>query len=162
PGVTVTVTGLGAPQVETTDAQGAFRILKLSPGTYNVTAELEGFSKLEYANVAVHIGSTTRLDLTLSSAVTDVITVTTESPLLDQKETSTVTALATKDLDSLPTARDPWSLLSLTPGVQVDRVNVGGNESGQQSGFMAPGAMGTENAFTVDGVVLTDMAAVGG
>jgi hypothetical protein len=162
PGVTVSVAGVGAPRIQVTDAQGGFRFLKLSPGTYGLAAELEGFSKLEYSDVDVRLGNTTRLELTMSSAVTDVITVTAESPLLDARETSQVTALATKDLDSLPTARDPWSLLALTPGVQVDRVNVGGNESGQQSGFLAPGAAGTENAFTVDGVVLTDMAAVGG
>ncbi|HEV8241887.1 MAG TPA: TonB-dependent receptor [Thermoanaerobaculia bacterium] len=161
PGVTITVTGPGAPSVQVTDTQGAFRVLNLYPGTYALTAELEGFSKLESSNVAIRLGQTTRLELTLSSAVTDTITVTADSPLLDAHETSRVTNLASTDLESLPTARDPWSLLALTPGVQVDRVNVGGNESGQQSGFLGPGAAGTENAFTVDGVVMTDMAAVG-
>ena len=161
PGVTVTVSGLGAPRVQVTDGQGAFRFLNLSPGTYALTAELQGFSKLESSDVLIRLGGTTRLELSLSSAVTDTITVTAESPLLDSRQTSRVTSLAANDLESLPTARDPWSLLALTPGVQVDRVNVGGNESGQQSGFLAPGAAGSENTFTVDGVVLTDMAAVG-
>ena len=161
PGVTVTVTGGGAPRVAVTDSGGGFRFLNLSPGTYALTADLEGFSKLESSDVGIRLGQTTRLELTLTSAVTDVITVTADAPLLDSKQTSRVTNLAASDLDSLPTARDPWSLLALTPGVQVDRVNVGGNESGQQSGFLAPGASGSENAFTVDGVVLTDMAAVG-
>src|SRR6185436_12276669 len=161
PGVTVTTSGLGAPRVAVTDSGGSFRILNLSPGTYALSAELDGYSKLESSDVGIRLGQTTRLELTLTSAVTDVITVTAEAPLLDSKQPSRVTTLAASDLDSLPTARDPWSLLALTPGVQVDRVNVGGNESGQQSGFLAPGAAGTENAFTVDGVVLTDMAAVG-
>ena len=161
PGVTVTISGIGAPRVEVTDAQGAFRVLNLSPGSYALTADLEGFSKLE-STVQARLGGTTRVELTLSSAVTDIITVTAESPLLDPQQVSRGTNLPAADLDSLPTARDPWSLLSLTPGVQVDRVNVGGNESGQQSGFLGPGAAGSENAFAVDGVVLTDMAAVGG
>ncbi|HET9768690.1 MAG TPA: carboxypeptidase regulatory-like domain-containing protein [Thermoanaerobaculia bacterium] len=162
PGVTVTVSGLGAPRVQVTDAQGGFRFLNLSPGSYALTAELQGFSKLESSDVGIRLGQTTRLELSLTSAVTDTITVTADSPLLDSRQTSRVTNLAASDLESLPTARDPWSLLALTPGVQVDRVNVGGNESGQQSGFLGPGASGSENAFTVDGVVLTDMAAVGG
>ena len=62
----------------------------------------------------------------------------------------------------MPTARDPWSLLSQAPGVLVDRVNVGGNESGQQSNFIGVGSGGRDNTFAVDGVILTDMNAVGG
>ena len=61
----------------------------------------------------------------------------------------------------MPTARDPWSLLSQAPGVLVDRINVGGNESGQQSSFLGAGSGSRENTFAVDGVVLTDMDAVG-
>src|SRR5262245_22789056 len=40
PGVTVTISGIGAPSVEVTNAQGAFRVLNLSPGGYALTAEL--------------------------------------------------------------------------------------------------------------------------
>ena len=61
----------------------------------------------------------------------------------------------------MPTARDPWSLLSQAPGVLVDRFNLGGNESGQQSNFLGTGSTGRDNVFAVDGVVLTDMNAVG-
>src|SRR5947207_11272452 len=43
PGVTVTLTGIGAPQVNVTDAQGNYRFLNLSPGAYNVKAELAGY-----------------------------------------------------------------------------------------------------------------------
>ena len=160
PGVTVTVSGLGAPRVLVTDEDGTFRVLNLSPGTYEVKAELEGFSTLE-STVPVRLGAASRIELTLTSAVTEMITVTTETALIDPHQVSRVTTLPSTDLESLPTARDPWSLLTLTPGVQVDRVNVGGNESGQQSGFLGPGAAGSENTFAVDGVVLNDMAAVG-
>ncbi|HXT21266.1 MAG TPA: carboxypeptidase-like regulatory domain-containing protein, partial [Thermoanaerobaculia bacterium] len=94
PGVTVTVSGIGAPRVDVTDERGTFRELNLSPGSYNLTAELEGFSKLEHSDVQVRLGSTTRLELVLSSAVTDVITVTADAPLLDAKQTSRITDLA--------------------------------------------------------------------
>ncbi|HXT52558.1 MAG TPA: carboxypeptidase-like regulatory domain-containing protein, partial [Thermoanaerobaculia bacterium] len=109
PGVTVTTSGLGAPRVAVTDSGGSFRILNLSPGTYALSAELDGYSKLESSDVGIRLGQTTRLELTLTSAVTDVITVTAEAPLLDSKQTSRVTNLAASDLESLPTARDPWS-----------------------------------------------------
>lgn len=35
----------------------------------------------------------------------------------------------------VPTARDPWAILETVPGVQFDRINVGGNEKGQQSAY---------------------------
>src|SRR5712692_3798501 len=43
PGVTVTLTGIGAPQTTVTDALGNFRFLNLAPGTYTLRAELAGY-----------------------------------------------------------------------------------------------------------------------
>ena len=48
------------------------------------------------------------------------------------------------------------------PGVLVDRVNVAGSESGQQSNvFVAKGADAKDTMWSLDGVVITDMAAIG-
>lgn len=161
PGVTVTATGPGAPQVQVTNAQGQFRFLGLSPGSYSIKAELEGFSTVDYPNVAVNVGRNTTLEVTLTPAVEDIITVTGETPLLDERRVGQGATVSSDDLARVPTARDPWSLLSQAPGVIVDRVNVGGNESGQQSNFVGMGANPRDNVFAVDGVVLTDMNAVG-
>ena len=86
PGVTITLTGIGAPRVQTTNENGSFRFIGLFPGIYQLAAELEGFSSLEYPDVAVRVGGTTNLELTLSSAITDAITVTSASPLLDERQ----------------------------------------------------------------------------
>ncbi len=161
PGATVTVEGIGSPKILVTDERGEFRALGLYPGTYKVTAELQGHSTLEYPDIGVRVGGKTSIEITLSSAVQDVITVTGEAPLLDERKLNTGASIPAEDLDKLPTARDPWSLLSQAPGVLVDRFNLGGNESGQQSTFLGLGASSTENVFAVDGVVLTDMNAVG-
>jgi hypothetical protein len=162
PGVTVTLTGVGAPQVQQSDAQGKFRFLNLYPGSYALRAELEGFSTVEHPELTIRLGGKSSIEVTLNGAVKDVITVTGESPLLDERRIDQGTNVSTVELDKVPTARDPWSLLSQAPGVLVDRVNVGGNESGQQSNFIGLGSGSRDNTFTVDGVVLTDMNAVGG
>jgi len=162
PGVTVTLSGVGAPQVQVTDAEGQFRFLNLYPGTYSVKVELQGFSPIEYPDINVRVGGKADLRITLSAAVTEEITVTGESPLLDERKLNQGSNVSTVELDKIPTARDPWSLLSQAPGVLVDRFNVGGNESGQQSNFLGTGSASTENTFAVDGVILTDMNAVGG
>jgi len=161
PGVTVTLTGVGAPQVQVTDEQGQFRFLNLYPGTYAVRAELQGFSPIDYPDIAVQVGRKANLRVTLNAAIREEITVTGESPLLDERKLTQGSNVSTVELAKIPTARDPWSLLSQAPGVLVDRINVGGNESGQQSNFLGIGATGRDNTFAVDGVIVTDMNAVG-
>ncbi len=89
PGVTVTLAGQAAPQVQVTNAQGEFRFLGLGPASYQLKAELEGFSTIEYPNIVINVGRNTTIEVTLSSAVEDVITVTAESPLLDERRIST-------------------------------------------------------------------------
>jgi hypothetical protein len=161
PGVTVTLTGGGAPRVQVTDAQGHFRFLGLQPGRYSLTAQLEGFSAVDFPNVQVNIGRNTDLEVTMNAAVEETITVTAESPLLDERKIAAGTTVSQIELEKIPTARDPWSILTQSAGVVSDRINVGGNESGQQAVFGVGGQSSAENTFAVDGVVITDMAAVG-
>jgi hypothetical protein len=161
PGVTITVTGVGAPRVAVSDAGGEFRFLGLFPGTYRLEAGLEGFNNVEFPEVGVRLGGQTEVQVAMQAALEETITVTGEAPLLDERRVNRGASVPAAALDQIPTARDPWSLLSLAPGVMVDRVNVGGNESGQQSNFLGLGSSSTENVFAVDGVVLTDMNAVG-
>jgi hypothetical protein len=161
PGVTVEISGFGAPQIQVADTQGQARFLRLAPGTWSLNAALDGYSSLEYPSIDVRIGRSTSLEIQLSPAIGEVITVTSESPLLDERRIQSGTSISQIELETIPTARDPWSVLNQTPGVMVDRVNVGGNESGQQAVFVNPGVSDEENAFLVDGVEITDMAAIG-
>jgi hypothetical protein len=161
PGVTVTLDTGEAPQVQVSNAQGEFRFLSLAPASYKIKAELQGFSPVEYPHIVINVGRNTNIELTMNSAVEDVITVTSESPLLDEKAIRTGATVSQTELQKIPTARDPWTVLQGTPGVLVDRVNVGGNESGQQSGYTGPGSYGAQSVWSVDGVVITDMSATG-
>jgi len=161
PGVTVTLDTGAAQEVQVSNAQGEFRFLSLPPATMKLKAELQGFGTVEYPNVVVTVGHNTTLEITMNSAVEDVITVTTESPLLDERKISTGATVNATELAEIPTSRDPWTILSTTPGVLVDRVNVGGNESGQQSTYVGPGSFGTNSVWAVDGVTITDMSALG-
>jgi len=165
PGVQAELTGIGAPRTQYSDAQGKFRFLGLDPGTYQLTASLDGFSTLRYRQVNIRVGQNTTLSLEMTTAepqvITDVIEVTTESPLLDERKVSKGTTISQIELEKIPTARDPWAIVTQTPGVLSDRINVGGSESGQQAVFTAPATTDDENSFAVDGVLITDMAATG-
>src|SRR3954462_1824534 len=161
PGVTVTLAGNGAPQTFVTDPQGQFRFLNLSAGRYTLSGELGGMGKVTHTKVEVTVGNNTEVDLTLSPTVSESLTVTAASPIIDRRQNGTAVNLQEIELKEVPSARDPWVMLQSVPGVLVDRVNVGGNKSGQQSYFVGKGVERNQTAWNLDGVAVTDMAATG-
>lgn len=162
PGVTVTAQGVDATQTFTTESDGRYRFLNLAPGPYKITAALSGFTTIVRQNVIVEVGKNVELPIQLKLAsVEETVTVSGESPIIDVKETGTSTNFTNAELDRVPTSRDPWALLRTVPGVLVDRVNIGGNETGQQSNFQAKATRPADATWTMDGVEITDMAAVG-
>jgi len=162
PGVTVVLTGFGAPQTTVTDAAGNFRFLNLSPGAgYSLKAELAGYGTATRAGIGVRVGSNSDVTLTLNPSVSESIVVTAEAPLLDVRKAGTAISVSKVELEKIPTSRDPWTILQQAPSVQVDRINVGGNQSGQQSVYVGKGTTADQNTWNVDGVNITDMGAVG-
>jgi hypothetical protein len=160
PGVQVTIRGPAAPQTVYTDARGEFRAANLDPGTYTLTLTLAGFQTVNRENVAVNLGRNTELTIPMGlTRVEAAVTVTSEAPLLETKRVQNSAVVTQQELKSIPSSRDPWVVLQSAPGVQVDRMNIAGSESGQQSNFSSHGTGG--GTFTVDGVNLTDMSALG-
>jgi len=161
PGVTVTLTGVGAPQVFVSDAQGNFRFISLSPGSYTLKADLAGYGTATRTGITVNVGRNADVTLSLNPSVSESITVTAEAPLLDVRKAGTAISVAKVELEKIPTSRDPWTILQQAPAVQVDRLNVGGSQSGQQSVYIGKGATSDQNTWNVDGVNITDMGATG-
>jgi hypothetical protein len=162
PGATVTITGptIGSRST-TTGTQGDFRFLNLDPATYKLNVSLTGFSKVN-RDVIVNTGQNVNLTFGLKVAtVEETVTVTAETPVVDIKKVGTATTLTKEELSQVPNSRDPWAVLRTIPGVLVDRVNIAGNESGQQSSFQGKGASTADAMWNMDGVVITDMAAIG-
>ena len=161
PGVTVDVTG---PRNRTavTDASGEAHFLDLPPGTYAVAAKLQGFGDYINRNVPVVTNASVPLKATLGVAgLTTTVEVTGEAPTIDPKKMTTTTNVTYEELQNVPSSRDPWVVLQTVLSVVVDRVNVGGAESGQQSNYRAKGAGSGDNTWNIDGVPITDMAALG-
>src|SRR3954467_14086569 len=68
PGVTVTAQGVDATQSFVTEATGEFRFLNLAPGPYKITAVLPGFATIVREGVAVSVGRSVELPMTLKIA----------------------------------------------------------------------------------------------
>lgn len=162
PGVTVTLQGTDRTTSAVTDEAGAFRFLNLPPGMYKLTTALQGFTTVVRENIEVRVGQNVDLPINVRVAtVEETITVIGESPLVDNKQMGTATNFTQDELLRVPNSRDPWALLRTVPGVVMDRVNIAGNETGQQSAFVGKGARQADGVWTLDGVEITDMAAIG-
>src|SRR5205823_1368281 len=56
---------------------------------------------------------------------------------------------------------DPFALVRGVPGVLLDRVTVGGTATGQAQTVVSKGTRPQDTVWTLDGIVITDMAAAG-
>src|ERR1700745_2748762 len=164
PGVTVTFTGpvLLQPMTAVTSETGSYQFPRLEIGTYTVKFELTGFKTVVNEGVRVTVGFAAQINAQLGvSTVQETITVTGQSPVVDTKEVGTKQTFTNELLQSIPSARDPWGILQQTAGIAMDRENIGGNMSGQQSNYVSRGGNPTNNKWSLDGVDITDMSATG-
>jgi hypothetical protein len=164
PGVTVTLTSpvLLQPLSAVTSENGSYRFPNLPVGLYDLRFELSGFRTVIREGVRIETGFTAQVNSALDvSAVQETITVSGESPIVDTTRAGTGTTFNQEMLQRIPSARDPWVMLEQTAGITMDRANVGGTQSGQQSGYISRGGNTQNNMWAIDGVVITDLVATG-
>jgi hypothetical protein len=160
PGVTVTIASpaLLQPQAVVTAASGGYRFPSIPIGSYSVTFELTGFKKLVQNDVLIQAGFNAEINGRLDiSTMEETVTVSGVSPIVDTKSNTLGSNFGRDLLDAIPSARDPWVILEQTPGMVMDRENVGGNQSGQQSSFSVHGSSANQQ-WNMDGGTMTDMA----
>jgi hypothetical protein len=160
----VTLIGPDRTTDATTDAAGKFRFLNLAPGSYRIAVTHPGFSDFIQENIDVRVGGTSDVMVTMKLAgVQESITVgaVAQAPIVDPRTTGTSTNFTLPELQRIPTSRDPFAIIRTVPGVLVDRVNIAGNETGQQAAVLAKGTRPADTVWTVDGVVITDLASSG-
>ncbi len=162
PGVAISLESSAIPsQAATTQSNGGFRFANLPPATYSVNFSLEGFTEVRQEEVRVAVGSTIQLDITMKASLTEEFTVIGETPVVNTNDSENESTFNREYLNQIPSGRDPWVILDQTPGINNDRYNVAGSESGQQTGFFARGASDTSNTYNYDGVNATDPLSLG-
>ena len=146
----------------TTNAQGIYRFLGLPAGTYRLSFELAGFGTVVREEIRIGIGFTAAVDAKLSvKPMEEAVTVTGESPAIDTTATRVQTNFDKEQLDSLPNARDMWSLLAETPAVTLNRFDVGGSTAGTQTTYIAYGN-GGQNRPLIEGINTTEGTSAAG
>jgi len=161
PGAAIVLTSDAGSRSTTSGAQGDFRFLNVPHGTHKLVVSMTGFGTVN-RDIVIAVGQNVQLTFNLKvAAMAEAVTVTAESPIVDSRKVGISTSITKDELSKIPTARDPWGILQTIPGVTVDRVNLAGNESGQQAGYQGKGADPKNNVWAIDGVVITDMATFG-
>ena len=107
PGVTVTLSSAATgDQTAVTDTRGLYKFLALTPGTFSVKFDLSGFQSRRNDNIAVNIGSTTRVDAIMTSTFTDELVVTSVTPLVNTTSARIGIDLNEDFFQDLPTGRN--------------------------------------------------------
>jgi hypothetical protein len=157
PGATVTVTNL-ATNIEShqaTSEAGAYQVVNLVPGRYQVDVELSGFKKTSQV-VALEVSQRARLDVELAvGSFSEVVTVAETPQLLNSNDATLGAVIPQMQVSNLPLAIRNWDdLLALVPGVQGDRYTEqgGGTSFGRTGGINVHGARALQNNFLLDGV----------
>src|SRR5688572_8468041 len=163
PGVIVTLvndnTGVSSNRV--TDAEGRYRFDFVEPGSYGVSAELQGFRGASQKAVRVSQRGDVTVDLVMNVAtVAETITVQASSVLVQFNSSSSDLTLERQLVDQVPiSGRNPYSLANLDPSI----VNTPGTTAAENrpyhhayaNDYDAGGGTRRANAVLLDGVPLS-------
>jgi hypothetical protein len=150
PGATVEASSpASVTHTATADGAGAFRFPSLPPGTYRLTATLQGFQSKSVDEVHVYLGQIKKVDFALPvSGVTETVTVTAESPMIDVRQSSRATSIRAEQVELLPKGRDFTTLVTQAPGA---------NQENKSGGLSIDGASASENRYIIDGIETTNL-----
>lgn len=133
PGVTLTLTSpnmVGGARTTVTDAVGFYRFSDLPFGTYSLESTLQGFGSVKRTGLQVASSTTVTIDLTMPVGnMTETVTVTGASPVIDVKTSASTTKVDEALLQYLPTAgrsSRPNEIFNMAPGVTTNRTAHGG------------------------------------
>jgi TonB dependent receptor/Carboxypeptidase regulatory-like domain/TonB-dependent Receptor Plug Domain len=128
---------------------GSFFMSALTPGTYQIDAQLSGFKKYQRKGVRVEVGKTQSIDVMLEvGGIEQEVTVLAESPIVDTTTKQLGGSIPTQELNDIPSLnRNFTSYLSLLPGITA---TISTDSFGADS--IRVNGQATQNAnYTLDG-----------
>jgi hypothetical protein len=121
PGATVVVRNQETGMVRETmsGADGTFIASGLVPGSYQVSAELQGFKRVDRRDLRLEVGKTSTIDIELSvGSMQETVTVTSESPLVDVTSKELGGNIRSETLVKLPSVNGNFvGFVGLLPGI---------------------------------------------
>ncbi len=155
PKATVTLKNIatGITQNLQTDEEGNYQFNNVKIGTYQISAEAQGFSKAVAENIQITVGARQRVDLTMKAgAVTETVVISSTAPLLETESSDRGQVINREQIVNLPlNGRSYADLALLSPGVR--RSWLAAQETGtRDASFNVNGLRSSLNNFVMDGV----------
>jgi hypothetical protein len=168
PGVTVEAASpvlIEKVRTTVTDTEGRYQLAELRPGTYSLTFTLAGFTtfKRDGLQLTPNFALTINADLKVGE-LTETITVTGESPLVDTRSVSKAQVISQETLSALPTAKSVGSMLAFVPGAvsPANGVDSGGSKGEQSVRISVFGARPNDQRQMTNGLMYTNLNGDGG
>jgi hypothetical protein len=162
PDVAIVASGpaLMTPHRTTTDAAGAYLIVRLPPGDYTLSFARQGFAVPEHA-VRVSLGFTATLDVTLTlEAQRAEVVVTSRSGVLDRHSAAVADTFNSTQLDALPSSRSLAGVIGLAHAMYMPSMEVGAGLGLLAGSFSAYGRNSSPR-HTIEGIVVTGLFGAG-
>jgi hypothetical protein len=154
-GVTVEVTSPAqiGTRVEVSDSKGLYQLERLPIGLYRVVFTLQGFTTVVRENVRVEAGRTIDIDSTLGvGAVSETVTVSGESPVVDSLHAGTTTNFNLELLQNIPSTRTSWfDTVAFMPAVRTDL------QTANSATFLLYGSNSDQNSYQFEGMDITGL-----
>src|SRR5262249_34999513 len=90
-------------------------------------------------------------------SVSETVEVTSAAPLVDVTQSKVAVDVEKEVLDSLPKARDAFSLMTLAPGARQEPLQSALRGATGLQGYQIDGASDSENVYMVDGMNTTNI-----
>src|SRR3954465_7514285 len=137
-----------------TDGTGQYRIVDLLPGVYSVTFSLQGFSTVKREGIEVFGAGVFTINADLRvGAVSETITVSAETPVVDVQSVRRQAVLNDETLASLPATRNFSQLLNGVPSLAGGSLDSQTQAIGQGGQFFnSYGSRPNEGRVNIDGL----------
>ena len=153
----------------TTDEKGQYKIVDVRPGIYTVTFTLTGFNVYRREGIEVTTQFTAPVNAELKvGAITETVTVTGESPVVDTQRIQQVKVMTRDMIDAVPTGKTFQNIGVLVPGVTVAAggtgatpYDVGGSSGEQQVQMAIHGGSTADMVVQMDGMRFNNLCGSG-
>jgi hypothetical protein len=111
----------GSARSALADVRGTYRLLGLSPGTYDVTARAVGFRAVRRTSVELVVGDEATVNFTLEPGAVELEPIVVQAgPAVQLERTDVATPVHEREIERLPlNTRDVLALASIAPGVRT-------------------------------------------
>ncbi len=156
--VVATNSGTNVEYSSTTNNSGAYNLLFLPIGQYNLTAEASGFKKSQLGPFRLEVNQTARVDIKMEVGdATQSVSVDAAAPILQTESTQTGDSLTAQQLTSLPlNGRNFAALTLMMPGAISPNPKGLSTSSRFQARPYVNGNREQTNNFMLDGVDVND------